>query len=62
MEVIKTELRRLKMIYKPLKLMLIAATIFVWIRLLMGTLQALNDPDQTFKDNHTIISQNTQLR
>lgn len=50
------------MIYKPLKFILITATIFVWIRLLMGTLQVINDPNQSFRDNRTIVSQNTQIK
>ncbi|WP_172957513.1 hypothetical protein [Aphanothece sacrum] len=50
------------MIYRPLKFIVITATILVWIRLLMGTLQVINDPNQSFRDNQKFVSQNTQIK
>ncbi|ACB53661.1 hypothetical protein cce_4313 [Crocosphaera subtropica ATCC 51142] len=47
----------LLMLYKPLKLMLITATIFVWIRLLAGTVEVFNNPNQSLLDNQTIASE-----
>jgi hypothetical protein len=45
------------MLYKPLKLMVIAATIFVWIRLLAGTVEVLNNPNQSLLDHQKIASE-----
>ncbi|MEA5534165.1 hypothetical protein [Crocosphaera sp. XPORK-15E] len=50
------------MLYRPLKLMIIAATVLVWMRLLVGTVEVFNDPNQSFMDHQTIASQNTQIR
>lgn len=47
------------MLYKPLKLMVIAATIFVWLRLFMGTAEVLRDPNQSLMDHQTIATQKT---
>ncbi len=48
------------MLYKPLKLMVIAATFFVWIRLLAGTVEVFNNPNQSILDNQAIASQTNQ--
>ena len=45
------------MLYKPLKLMVIAATIFVWLRLFVGTAEVLRDPNQSFIDDRAIATQ-----
>ncbi len=45
------------MLYKPLKLMVIAATILVWIRLLAGTAEVFNNPNQGLLDNQAIASE-----
>ncbi|MEA5511306.1 hypothetical protein VB715_16150 [Crocosphaera sp. UHCC 0190] len=50
------------MLYRPLKLTIIAATVFVWMRLLLGTAAVINDPNQSFIDHQTIASQTTQIR
>ncbi len=45
------------MLYKPLKMMVIVATVFVWMRLLAGTVEVFNNPNQTLLDNKTIASE-----
>ncbi|MGK7955499.1 MAG: hypothetical protein AB4063_09600 [Crocosphaera sp.] len=45
------------MLYKPLKLMVVTATLFVWIRLLAGTVEVFNNPNQSILDNKTIASE-----
>lgn len=50
------------MLYKPLKLLVAAATIFVWMRLFMGIAAVINNPNQSLIDSQAIANQNTQIR
>ncbi len=45
------------MLYKPLKVMVITATIFVWLRLLAGTVEVLNNQNQSLLNHQTIASE-----
>lgn len=50
------------MLYKPLKFTVIAATILVWVRLLIGTVDVINNPNQSLIDDKTVANQNTQIK
>ncbi|MDJ0508133.1 MAG: hypothetical protein QNJ64_02585 [Crocosphaera sp.] len=47
------------MLYKPLKVMVITATIFVWLRLLAGTVEVLNNQNQRLSNHQQIASETT---
>ncbi len=47
------------MLYRPLKLMVITATVFVWLRLLVGGLEVLNNPKQNLSNQQKIASETT---
>ncbi len=50
------------MVYKSLKLFVIVATFFVWVRLFVGAVQTLSNPTQSLSNSPIVATENTNIK